>query len=155
MGAVDMTTDQEVGQPYNVQGFPTIKFFGFNKQKPIDYQSGRDAETIVNYGIDKVGSEIRKRGKGGSDSGSKGGEGQQKKKTESSRPATDKDVVVLSAQNFEDLVLGSKDIWFVEFYAPWCGHCQKLEPEWNEAATKLKGKVRFGKVDATVETTLA
>ena len=66
VGAVDMTTDQDVGQPYGIQGFPTIKFFGFNKQKPLDYQSGRDADTLVNYAIDKVGSEIRKRGKGGS-----------------------------------------------------------------------------------------
>lgn len=53
------------------------------------------------------------------------------------------------------MVLGSKDIWLVEFYAPWCGHCQKLEPEWNEAATRLKGQVKLGKVDATVETSLA
>merc|ERR1719215_495081 len=27
LGAVDMTEHQSVGQPYNVQGFPTIKFF--------------------------------------------------------------------------------------------------------------------------------
>jgi protein disulfide-isomerase A6 len=62
---------------------------------------------------------------------------------------------VLDASNFDDLVLKSKDIWFVEFYAPWCGHCKKLEPEWNEAATKLKGQVKLGKVDATVESGLA
>ena len=74
--------------------------------------------------------------------------------SKSSGPATDKDVVILTGSNFDDEVLGSKDIWFVEFYAPWCGHCQKLEPEWNEAATKLKGQVKFGKVDATVETAL-
>jgi len=43
----------------------------------------------------------------------------------------------------------------VEFYAPWCGHCKKLEPEWNEAAAKLRGQVKLGKVDATVETGLA
>jgi protein disulfide-isomerase A6 len=152
VGAVDMTTDQEVGSPYGIQGFPTIKFFGFNKQKPIAYESGRDADTLVSYALDKVGSEVRKRAKGGSSSSSSGSKSESKK---SSGPATDKDVVVLTQSNFDEVVLGSKDIWFVEFYAPWCGHCKKLEPEWNEAATKLKGQVKLGKVDATVETGLA
>ncbi len=43
----------------------------------------------------------------------------------------------------------------VEFYAPWCGHCKALEPEWNAAATAMKGKVKFGKVDATENEQLA
>lgn len=100
----------------------------------------------------------RQSGKGGaSSSGSSSGAGSKKKDSgsKSSGPASDKDVVILTGENFDDQVLGSKDIWFVEFYAPWCGHCQKLEPEWNEAATKLKGQVKFGKVDATVEGALA
>ncbi|KXS10568.1 thioredoxin-domain-containing protein [Gonapodya prolifera JEL478] len=45
--------------------------------------------------------------------------------------------------------------WFVEFFAPWCGHCQKLAPIWDEVADKLRGKVGVGKVDCTVEKTLA
>lgn len=56
-----MTTDQDVGAPYNVQGFPTIKFFGFDKSKPVDYQGQRDADSIVNYGLEKVPSEVKKR----------------------------------------------------------------------------------------------
>lgn len=36
-GAVDMTTDSDVGSPYDVKGYPTIKFFGTDKKNPIDY----------------------------------------------------------------------------------------------------------------------
>ena len=68
---------------------------------------------------------------------------------------TDKDVVVLTDATFDAAVYSSKDIWMVEFYAPWCGHCKKLEPEWNEAATALKGKVRFAKVDCTENQAIA
>jgi len=49
------------------------------------------------------------------------------------------EVVVLDSSNFEELVMNSKDIWMVEFYAPWCGHCKALEPEWVIASGKLKG----------------
>ena len=69
--------------------------------------------------------------------------------------ASDENVIVLTDSTFDQKVFGSKDIWMVEFYAPWCGHCKKLEPEWNEAATKLKGQVKFAKVDATEQQQLA
>jgi thioredoxin-like negative regulator of GroEL len=39
--------------------------------------------------------------------------------------------------------------------APWCGHCQKLKPEWEDAARKLAGDFNFGVVDATQESGLA
>ena len=67
---------------------------------------------------------------------------------------TDKDVVVLTAATFDETVSNSEGIWMIEFYAPWCGHCKKLEPKWNEAATRLKGKVNFAKVDMTLDENL-
>jgi len=33
--------------------------------------------------------------------------------------------------DFDELVMGTEDPIFVEFYAPWCGHCKSLEPTWN------------------------
>eukprot|EP00457_Paulinella_chromatophora_P010620 gb/GEZN01010730.1/.p1 GENE.gb/GEZN01010730.1/~~gb/GEZN01010730.1/.p1 ORF type:complete len:299 (+),score=46.09 gb/GEZN01010730.1/:62-958(+) len=64
-------------------------------------------------------------------------------------------VVTLTESNFEELVLRSDEPVLVEFFAPWCGHCKNLEPEWAKAAASLSGKVKLGAVDATQETQLA
>ena len=65
------------------------------------------------------------------------------------------DVIELNDQNFEKMVLQSDDMWLVEFFAPWCGHCKNLAPHWASAATELKGKVKLGALDATVNTVMA
>jgi protein disulfide-isomerase A6 len=48
------------------------------------------------------------------------------------------DVVELTPSNFDRLVIQSDALWIVEFYAPWCGHCQQFVPEYSKAATALK-----------------
>ncbi|XP_058502398.1 protein disulfide-isomerase A3 [Solea solea] len=48
-----------------------------------------------------------------------------------------------------DSKIGLHDIILVEFFAPWCGHCKKLAPEYEAAATRLKGIVSLAKVDCT------
>ncbi|KAJ4922594.1 hypothetical protein JOQ06_027851 [Pogonophryne albipinna] len=58
------------------------------------------------------------------------------------------DVVELNPSNFNKEVLQSDSLWLIEFYAPWCGHCQSLTADWKKAATTLKGIVKVGAVDA-------
>lgn len=52
--------------------------------------------------------------------------------------ASNSAVIDLRPNNFDNLVLNSDHIWVVEFYAPWCGHCQQLTPEYEKAANALK-----------------
>lgn len=63
--------------------------------------------------------------------------------------------VVTVTDATHDEVVASSDFVLIEYYAPWCGHCKKLEPEWKKAAEALKGVAVLGALDATVHTQAA
>ena len=77
--------------------------------------------------------------------------------------AASSDVLVLSADNFSAAIDAPGAKLLVEFYAPWCGHCKKLEPEYEEAAGLVAEQARqdpavvarLAKVDAAEHTALA
>ncbi|KEY67533.1 hypothetical protein S7711_02451 [Stachybotrys chartarum IBT 7711] len=68
--------------------------------------------------------------------------------------ADESNVTQLTQETFDDFIKGN-ELVLAEFFAPWCGHCKALAPEYEEAATLLKEKnIQLIKVDCTEESDL-
>ncbi len=65
----------------------------------------------------------------------------------------------LTEASFDELVvdpetLVTRGTWIIKLFAPWCGHCKRLAPVWDDLseATKIDPSLDFNvaKVDCTV-----
>ncbi|KAL1966790.1 hypothetical protein VTN77DRAFT_3755 [Rasamsonia byssochlamydoides] len=129
---LDADEHRSIGKKYGVQGFPTIKFFDGKSDQPVEYSGARDLESLSAFITEKTG--IRPRGV----------------KKEPSN------VVILNDSSFPKEVGGDKHV-FVAFTAPWCGHCKRLAPTWEDLANDFArdADVVIAKVDAEAENSKA
>lgn len=133
VAAVNADEYNELSVRYGIKGFPTIKIFGNDKNKPEEYKGERTAKHIADAGLKAATEKV-------------------KAMLEGKAPESTSEVIELTDDNFDKLVLNSKDMWLVEFIAPWCTHCRYLAPHFATAALELRGKVKLGALDATINT---
>jgi len=150
---VDCTVEKDIATRFGIRGFPTIKLL--RDGKAYDFKGQRTIEdftSFVNNGYaSAVVNELPKRGDAApTPTPTPAPTPAPATETKSDTPS---DVVVLNTANFYEKV--ASGVWFVEFYAPWCGHCKALTPTWDKLATEVKGKFNIAKVDATEEKDLA
>ncbi|RAK71618.1 putative disulfide isomerase [Aspergillus fijiensis CBS 313.89] len=56
-------------------------------------------------------------------------------------------VLQVTSKNYDQLIAHSNHTSIVEFYAPWCGHCQNLKPAYEKAAKNLDGLAKVAAIN--------
>jgi thioredoxin-like negative regulator of GroEL len=134
----------DVCSTYGVRGYPTVKLLVDGA--PTDFTGARTIDTFTSF-VEGVKDPSKKKVEAPKEEAKKAAPA-----ANTVPPTQDpnSDVVVLGDTTFAEKTKTGD--WLIEFYAPWCGHCKKLAPTWEELATKSKGNFNVGKVDCTVET---
>ncbi|KAK9505131.1 hypothetical protein O3M35_009257 [Rhynocoris fuscipes] len=129
---VDCTSETSICDQQDITGYPTLKYFSTDLLEPVKFRGTRDLPSLTNFLNEQLGSSLAK-------------------------PGGDTDEVILDAaakeltdESYSSHLSSGKH--FVKFYAPWCGHCQRLAPTWEAVGGAYVNSkfVTIAKIDCTV-----
>ncbi|XP_065362683.1 thioredoxin domain-containing protein 5 homolog [Calliphora vicina] len=133
---VDCTQQQELCAKHEITGYPTLRFFKLGENESVKFKGTRDMPAITEFINEQLNADNEIPHGEGSDAGVP--------------VAVKGKVVELTEENFAKHV--SSGNHFVKFYAPWCSHCQRLAPTWEQLSKTLQNEetVSIAKIDCTV-----
>jgi len=143
--AVDCTTEKSVCSAFEVSGFPTFKYFHYFNKEQKNYEGGRTHKDFVSFMADPLSPFA--------------GQPPPPPSPEEQWTGLEGSLFLKHLTGAEfDQFLKYKDTVLIMFYAPWCGHCKAMKPDYAAAAKQLTEEGVdhvLATVDATVEPDLA
>jgi len=105
---VNTDENKDLAKRFGIKGLPTLFWYPANVDvtKPEKYEGKRDLETITKFLSTKTGLRGNVKAVDG--------------------------VTELNASNFKSITQDTNKGVLVDFYAPWCGHCKKLAPIYEQ-----------------------
>jgi len=153
IGKVDCTVDTDLCSEQDISGYPTLKLFNNGDlSNGVRYRGKREIPAFDKFLADNVKSVAE--------------EEEKENAVEEEAEEEDDDVAVPPAAAKVDIEDGlakltvdtfdahvGQGVHFIKFFAPWCGHCQRMAPAWDQLAKALEDDdhVSIGRVDCTLD----